>query len=71
MTRPINLIYSENNVYVSYFKRIENTFEIWVIESYDREIVTSFWDTLNRYYFATNTIKPKDYSQDELDFIYI
>lgn len=53
---PINLLYSENNIFVTYFNRNTLKYEIWVIESYENEIQTSFigkfiyLDMLNRFY---------------------
>ena len=65
------MIFSENNVYVSYIKTQQNTSEIWVIESYENIVITDTWEMLERFYFGDNFTKPKDYNEEDLNTIYI
>ena len=54
---PINLLFSENTVYVSYFNLNQMKYEIWVLESFENLIENSFigkfilLDMLKKYYY--------------------
>lgn len=46
------MIYDENAVFVSYFNPQQFLYEIWVVEAYSKEIITSFYNILEDYYFS-------------------
>lgn len=50
LKQPINLIFDDNGVYVSYFNTKNLIFEIFAIEFYKSRMETSFTDLLVEYY---------------------
>ena len=56
---PINLVYDENSVLVSYFNHRNKNFEIWTVEQYQERIETSALNMLSDY-FKGNTYKPQE-----------
>jgi len=49
--QPINLLYDENGIFVSYFNTKVLNFEIWVTELYKSKLESSFQHLLYRYFF--------------------
>jgi len=49
--QPINLLYDENGVFVTYFNTDILNFEIWVTELYKQHLESSFQHLLYRYFF--------------------
>lgn len=59
LNMPINLVYDENSVLVSYFNHRNKNFEIWTVEQYQERIETSALNMLSDY-FKGNTYKPQE-----------
>lgn len=49
------MTYDENGVYVTYFNPEQYVYEIWVVEAYSKDMVTSFINMIEDFY-----ISPKD-----------
>lgn len=56
---PINLIYDENNVLVSYYNHKNKNFEIWTVEQYQERIETSALSMI-RDYLNDNRYRPQE-----------
>lgn len=59
LNMPINLVYDENNVLVSYFNHKSKNFEIWTVEQYQERIETSALNMINDY-LQGNSYRPQE-----------
>lgn len=58
------MVYDQNAVFVTYFNPEHFMYEIYVVESYSNDIVTSFWSIIEDYY-----INPKHYHEGHFNYV--
>jgi hypothetical protein len=68
---PINLLFDENTVVVSYFNPSSSIYEIWAIEGYHTKIEISFLNILEDYYFNSKEETVLNYYDSELQAVFL
>ncbi|CAD8212319.1 unnamed protein product [Paramecium octaurelia] len=63
-TQPINLVFDEHQVFVTYYNKAQMMFEIWTVEIYHAKIEVSFIKMLENYYFTKTPIITNYYKAD-------
>ncbi|EAS03520.2 transmembrane protein, putative (macronuclear) [Tetrahymena thermophila SB210] len=68
---PINLIYDENGVFVSYYNPVYSIFQIWTVELFSKKMENNFVSMLQNYYFSESGAKYEDfnYLNENMDII--
>ncbi|KAL4479883.1 hypothetical protein ABPG74_020399 [Tetrahymena malaccensis] len=68
---PINLIYDENGVFVSYYNPIYSIFQIWTVELFSKKMENNFASMLQNYYFSESGAQYEDfnYLNENMDII--
>ncbi|CAD8133843.1 unnamed protein product [Paramecium octaurelia] len=62
--QPINLVFDEHQVFVTYYNKAQMMFEIWTVEIYHAKIEVSFIKMLENYYFTKTPIITNYYKAD-------
>lgn len=69
-SQPINLLYDENGIFVSYFNTKVLNFEIWVTELYKSQLESSFQHLLYRYFFEKIHVDEEErYNQADAGYV--
>ncbi|CAD8049437.1 unnamed protein product [Paramecium sonneborni] len=63
-SQPINLVFDEHQVFVTYYNKAQMMFEIWTVEIYHAKIEVSFIKMLENYYFTKTPIITNYYKAD-------
>ncbi|CAD8052428.1 unnamed protein product [Paramecium sonneborni] len=70
LEQPINLVFDEHQVFVTYYNQAQMMFEIWTTEIYHSRIEFSFINMLEDYYFSLNPIIT-NYYQAESEIVFL
>ncbi|CAD8050678.1 unnamed protein product [Paramecium sonneborni] len=62
--QPINLVFDEHQVFVTYYNKAQMMFEIWTVEIYHAKVEVSFIKMLENYYFTKTPIITNYYKAD-------
>ncbi|EGR33603.1 hypothetical protein IMG5_048200 [Ichthyophthirius multifiliis] len=69
VSQPINVVFVENGIFVTYMNPSYSIFEIWAIEFYANKIENSFLRMLQNYYFQTSQYEHFNYLKQNIQVV--